>query len=420
MLQNGEISCFQAEVHYQIKVSFHMQGNIGINLMECDYSKDVEFLVGESEEPLKAHKCILSECSEVFKKMFYELEMKEASSSHTKIMLPEFKRPVMEEFLKYCYKRVVPKLSIEDSFSVLSIAEKYMVKELKAGIEKDIIGSIEAKNCSIILAYACPFSYCKEIEECAYEHLIGTTAIEEPKILNVLNKELVIKVIKNIMNGINPNVTVKRVLEYMQANNIKEDKDLESLLSEIVMSYSLTDLLSENAKALMEMNIIKQESLLMDLLSKNDKTVDPKPVSPALSYGVILHIYEDELGQLKIDPPRLSKSDYYNHYVYQMPTVCNLKLKNKDKPVRYWSISLDNPKLHYFYHEKLLKEMFCLTHQKFHSRLKIGNITKLTEKHTNGSLIIEETYKDKLAFEYLMSNRQECKKNQQKEYPYFS
>ena len=109
---------------------------------------DIEFVVKDSAEKtvrVPAHKLVLAISSPVFEAMFYG----ELAETRRKITLPDTELPYLLEFLRflYCDK---PKLTTDNAFGVLYLAQKYIVPPLADKcwkfIDKNPCACLESDN----------------------------------------------------------------------------------------------------------------------------------------------------------------------------------------------------------------------------------------------------------------------------------
>lgn len=115
-------------------------------LMEKVFYSDTKYadvtLVAEQEE-FKAHKHMLTACSDVFQRMF-EQPMMEASSRRVKIT--DVRAESIRAMLEFIYTGQIKNCDRDMAASLLAVAEKYNIQPLKATSEKELHRSIDVKN----------------------------------------------------------------------------------------------------------------------------------------------------------------------------------------------------------------------------------------------------------------------------------
>ncbi|XP_065204072.1 speckle-type POZ protein-like [Planococcus citri] len=115
--------------------------------MNEDFS-DVTISVKGKNYP--AHKLILAARSSVFKAMFRN-DMQE--SQKNRIVINDIEEETFEEMLHYIYTGKVKNLE-ESAFELLSVADKYDLKELKNACEGILLSKLSADNVGKILVLA--------------------------------------------------------------------------------------------------------------------------------------------------------------------------------------------------------------------------------------------------------------------------
>ena len=111
-----------------------------------DTLSDIQLIVGE--KVLYAHKFILAARSEVFEAMFTQ-EKKENGENNVKI--EDFTCEVVMEMLRYMYTHKINEIEkmLED---LLTLADKYLLKELKSLCESTLIENLSNSNiCNLML-----------------------------------------------------------------------------------------------------------------------------------------------------------------------------------------------------------------------------------------------------------------------------
>jgi len=230
---------------------------LGHELYENDYSKDVEFLVGSAKTEIKAHKSVLSAISPVFKNMFYSSGMKESTELVAKIEIPDIEPNIMKELIKCCYYREVPSLPIEQLFLLIIAADKYNIVNLENERIKYVISCIAKENCTKILALALPLPFCKSIEVSAYDFIImSEEAYKLEGIFNVLPKDKFIEISLIMRRKELINTLLDRIIEYIEFHKIAEEKEIKEFLLEFVKNFRIIRFLSNNINALIKYGIL--------------------------------------------------------------------------------------------------------------------------------------------------------------------
>uniref|UniRef100_A0A0K0F522 Speckle-type POZ protein (inferred by orthology to a human protein) n=1 Tax=Strongyloides venezuelensis TaxID=75913 RepID=A0A0K0F522_STRVS len=110
------------------------------NLFESSKFSDCIIKVGDSE--IDAHRCILSDRSEVFDLILTEKKNECASNI---IEIYDFSPEVVKEMIKYLYTGKLPNTD-EMACEMLAIGDKYKLKELKLAAEESLIRSLNIEN----------------------------------------------------------------------------------------------------------------------------------------------------------------------------------------------------------------------------------------------------------------------------------
>lgn len=258
-------------------------------LLSADYSKTVTFLLGPDKTPVKAHRAILAACSDAFHAMFYSSGMREATIPVT-VLLPDVSSEIMGAFIHCCYFAAVPsEFAWKKALDVLKLADRYCVFMLQSEFRRYFAGKVTTENCAEILAEA-PVPYGNAVAECAYETLIGTEAIEKPGVLNRFKKEAAMKILGNVMEGLNPNITMSRLIEYAIHHSIQSDSDIKATAAKILTSCSMSEITRYNIMRLARGGIVDTETLLEQLLDTIPEKIGVRPTRCNPEKGIVMCI----------------------------------------------------------------------------------------------------------------------------------
>ncbi len=367
------------------------------------YSKDVVLLVGSSKSPVGVHKSVLAESSPIFKSMFYTAKMMEASSSKPDVEIPDIEVDTMSNLIKYCYLKSVSALSISATFDLLRAADKYGINDLKSRLTNRLIDSMNESNCAEILNRAAKLSFCEKIQERAFDRFLGTSVIEKDGALNLLAGEFVVRILKRLVGRINPDILIKRGLEYLKTDLSKvEDADKKVLetLKGIVCKFNVRCLTSPNIRALIDFGITNQTEVLEELYKHNDAQILKNALKDSIEGGLIFHIYGNNKSEICIDPPvpitvkSKRRGQKYSHQspISEVVAANGVKVINRYES-RYWRIQAANMRLMYVDYDNQLRNKFCPYHKTIHDYIVQVDITESAKDYIEGtSIIVDENH----------------------------
>ena len=119
------------KVESKPEVSHHAFADQLLNLLKSGIHSDVTFIIGEQNDEIKAHKCILSSRSSYFEAMFRPNGMMESNKG--KIIIPQHDRNSFHRMLQFIYSGNVEDLeshSSSDIISLLEMAHEYLLVDL--------------------------------------------------------------------------------------------------------------------------------------------------------------------------------------------------------------------------------------------------------------------------------------------------
>eukprot|EP01022_Parablepharisma_sp_SALTPOND_P033382 TRINITY_DN88614_c1_g1_i1.p1 TRINITY_DN88614_c1_g1~~TRINITY_DN88614_c1_g1_i1.p1 ORF type:complete len:705 (+),score=34.76 TRINITY_DN88614_c1_g1_i1:166-2115(+) len=367
---------------------------LGEMLIDCDYSRDVTFIVGASRVPIKAHKVILAAHSNVFKNMLYSGHTR--GSLEPSVELPDIEPSAMQKFIDYCYLLQVPSvkdgddkaISIEDAFEVMHIADKYRVTPLINKMKDSILQGTTEANVVKVITLASQLPYCKEIEDHAIIRMIGSDAINKENSLNDFPVKLVGKICEKAEHSTFTVLILSRVVEYLENNPNGHYPGVTSLLVRIVQEKGITQFPAKILKYCMNHDLIPMEEVLDKLMRLHN------PAPPQAQYNrFALRVYADDKGKPKVE--MMEK--------YEVPKV---EIGQPNKRVRYWGVTTQNAKLIRMDYENLLLNHLCVQHERIHYVCSIFK-PQMTESF-EGTLIVEEEHDGKFIFDRIEEKRGVC------------
>lgn len=129
-------------------VKFTSSRNLLADLYDTKKMSDITFIVKDMKIP--AHKCVLVTCSTVFDAMLSNA-MKERESNEVKI--DDVEEDVFTEMLRFIYKGKVENSNVMAA-DLLSVADKYDLKDLKDFSQQEILKSLSVETAAKYLVLA--------------------------------------------------------------------------------------------------------------------------------------------------------------------------------------------------------------------------------------------------------------------------
>ncbi len=414
-------------------------------LFDSAYSKDAVLLVGPQKEEVRAHKSILAANSVVFRNMFYTTQMKESAGSVSTVEIPDSDPESMNSLVYYCYQQQLPKsLTIESTFPVMSLAEKYHVVGLKGMLTDFLMRGITEKNCAKIFSYADAYPFAREVADAAFGMMLGSDAITGESIFSGLSKENMLRVVGLLMQSINPNLLATRILEYARARPaeaLEKDEEIRGLLGKILETYGVKGLGSQNTKELLRLGIADRDKVFEELLKANDSAIATQGVlADDIASGMIFHIYrapggEPVVERFVIQKPWLAQQKWAMHpqQIYVLPPLTNssmfggapagtvtvspatvalvkqagVKLQ-REGTERYWHLHASNMRVLYINYKSLVLSQLCMKHRTVHQGMYDFRLSDRQLQMENVSIVVEERGKTEYVLDEVGKERGEC------------
>ncbi len=374
-------------------------------LLGSEYSMDVTFLVGDKKTPVKAHRTVLSACSDVFRSMLYTSHMAETATPTT-VPLPDDSPETMTEFVSCCYlSSIPPQTDWKLALRILKLADKYVVLMLQPEFGRYFSKVTTVDNCSEILAEV-PVPYGEVVYQRAYATLIGTAAIERNGALNMLKQDCALKTIENVREGLNPDLTMRRLIEYAVHNSAQNDPAVKTMAAKILSKCKITAISKHNITALAKTGIVDANMLLEKTLAFLPAKVSTTPTIYNDKDRIVMKIFGSGSNEVASEIVTFNSTGTWN-----MPEFSLIADGKKWEGVaRYWAIKVTNPRLFFVDYDNLLRNKFCFKHRTFHSPVKVIEGTARLEGRCSASdsFIAEGRCNGVPVFEYLATKKPEC------------
>jgi len=258
----------------------------------------------------------------------------------------------------------------------------------------------------------------KVIEEKAYDFFIESDLFSVPNILNMLSKEIMIKLSNLFILKNDSDTLLSRILEYVENHKLLEDKEIRELLHKLVTKFEITKFHSERIKLLIEYKILEKEKVFEMMLKAND--LIPKFTLNAIeSYNgkvLILHIYYNSPENIVMDKPIILTKTQVNDVKFNnadnFTASCKkygLKLKN-EATARLWVIHSARQAFFNIFYETIIFDGFCPEHNVIHSSYfsnPLGRDSILSES----TYLFDEELDGIYATDKLENNRGKCKQS---------
>lgn len=152
----------QEPIFYNVNGESKSVAKSNLEILESGNCSDCTFKVGDRE--IKAHRCFLTQHSEVFRAMFNQETMLEAERGI--IDIKDFDYQSVKAMLEYIYSGSTTKVTAHVE-EVLSLAEKYAIKPLKEFCGLYLASKISSANLASTASLADMYSSTPLLKRCA-------------------------------------------------------------------------------------------------------------------------------------------------------------------------------------------------------------------------------------------------------------
>ncbi len=376
------------------------------DLYSGEYSQDVVLIVGPGKAEMKAHKSVLGACSDVLRHMFYSTQTKETSSLIATVEVTDSDPTSVGYFIYYCYYRQLPAmLTLEASFPLICLAEKYHVIGLKKAVTRFLLKSITPKTCVQIFVYADAYPFCREIADSALDTLAGSEVLREESALCGLPSGKLLRVAGVLLGSVVPEILLSRVLECVRAHpELEKDEDYLGFVREFVERHGVKGLRADHIRTLLRLELVEKDKVFEHLLQLCDTTKQPESLlvdEPEL--GLVLHVYRDELsGEPTVDRYVLPRAP--DPTAVGVAAKAGVKLRKRGSE-RYWYLETSNVRTVYVNYKDIVLARLCLKHRTVHRGL---SRYFLSESVSSNVIIIEEMGGADYVLEEVALERGDC------------